>query len=61
MTDRIKQRVGCLYRHEGNGNCLKGEGFCLAVDDKFCPLMRERADKRCADGGTKDEKGGLLD
>lgn len=62
MTDRIKQRVGCPYRHEGNGNCLKGGGFCFAVDDKYCPLMKEREFMKNAQmEGPKDEKGSLPD
>ena len=41
MTDRIKDRAGCPYRHANNGNCLICGGFCFAVHDKYCQFIKE--------------------
>lgn len=34
----------CKYRHEDNGNCTAVGGFCTAVTDAHCPLLREYLD-----------------
>lgn len=34
----------CKYRHEDNGNCTAGGGFCTAVTAAHCPLLREYLD-----------------
>lgn len=33
----------CEFRHE-NGNCLPVGGYFSAVDDKYCPKMKEKAE-----------------
>lgn len=34
----------CRFRHEDNGNCTAGGGFCTAVQAAHCPLLRQYLD-----------------
>ena len=34
----------CHFRHEDNGNCTAGGGFCTAVQAAHCPLLRQYLD-----------------